>query len=149
MRYRIFTQTPDGGFDPPRLAHHARTFFGSKLEVVEHEPRRLKVRLHGRFAQDPVEISLVARDVTKEDMRDVKAAELRGQAAGMGALAARCKLLWELVVPDPAPESAIYAMCAAAASVALGPVLPPDGSTLFGIRGALERAEKAGLKTSR
>lgn len=143
MRYRIFTQTPDGHFDPPRLAHNARLWFRSKLEVLDHEPRRLRLRLHGAFATTPVELTLVAREVTKEDMRDVKAAELAGQAAGMGALAMRCPLLWELVAPDDAPPAAVFVMCAAAASVALGPVLPPDRSTLFGIRGAIERAERA------
>ena len=36
-----------------------------------------------------------------------------------------------------------YRFRIALASVALGPVLPADGSTLYGVRGAMERAEKA------
>lgn len=141
--YRIFTQTPDGSFEPVRLVHNARAFFRTKLEVLENEPRKLKIRLHGRRSEDPVELLLLAREVKKQDMKDVTEAERRGQAAGMGALAASCRFLWEFEVPHGAPAAAVLSLCAAAASVALGPVLPPDGSTLFGFLGAIERAEKA------
>src|SRR5216683_3152752 len=39
-------------------------------------------------------------------------------------------------------EAAYLTLAAVCASVALGPVLPPDHSTLFGVRGALERRDK-------
>ena len=40
-------------------------------------------------------------------------------------------------------EAARLTLAGICASVALGPVLPPDGSTLFGVRGAIERRDKA------
>lgn len=140
MRYRIFTQTPDGNFDPQRLAHNARLFFRSKVEVLEQEPRRIRLRLQGELTETPVELTLEKRQVEPEDRKDVSDAERRGNATGMGALAARCRYLWEVSVPDDVPSSAALALCAATASVALGPVLPPDGSTLLGARDAIERA---------
>ena len=38
-------------------------------------------------------------------------------------------------------DPALLNLCAILASVALGPVLTPDESALFGVRGAMERVE--------
>lgn len=143
MLYRIFTESPDGSFDAARLSRNAKVFFRVTLEVLEHEPRKLTLRLHPSATDDPVEIPLMAREVTKKDMKDVTDAERWGHAAGMGAIAARCRYLWEMTLPDDLPEAAALSLCAALASVALGPVLPPDKSTLFGVREAIERAREA------
>lgn len=143
MRYRIFTQTPDGNFDPQRLAHNARLFFRSKVEVLEQEPQRLRLRVQGELTEAPIELTLQKRQVRPEDKKDITDAERRGNAAGMGALASRCRFLWEVTVPDDVPSSAALALCAATASVALGPVLPPDGSTLLGAREAIDRATRS------
>jgi hypothetical protein len=61
----------------------------------------------------------------------------------MALLAARCSVLW-IVTPEGTPTgSAELQLSALLASVALGPVMPSDESTLYGVRGAMERAEKA------
>jgi hypothetical protein len=60
-------------------------------------------------------------------------------------LAARCPAVW-IVTPEAEVQgSAELQLSALLASVALGPVLPDDESTLYGVRGAMERAEKASL----
>jgi hypothetical protein len=84
---------------------------------------------------------LRARDVTHDDLEHARGAEARGKAAGMSALAERCPQIWEIGVDErSAPgEAALLAMSGICASVALGPVLPPDHATLFGVRGAMER----------
>ena len=41
-------------------------------------------------------------------------------------------------------ELAYLTLSAICASVALGPVLPPDHGTLFGVRGAIERRDRGG-----
>ena len=60
----------------------------------------------------------------------------------MSTLATRCAHLWELEPVSDAPPAATLNLCALLASIALGPVLPPDIATLFGVRGAMERVER-------
>jgi hypothetical protein len=39
-------------------------------------------------------------------------------------------------------ELARLNLCGILAAIALGPVLPDDGATLYGVRGAMERVER-------
>ena len=86
-------------------------------------------------------IALRARDVAQDDLSDAREAEARGQAAGMASLAERCARVWEIAPAEDAnaSDAACVALAGICASVALGPVLPPDRSTLFGVRGAMQR----------
>jgi hypothetical protein len=63
----------------------------------------------------------------------------------MGALAEKCPQVWTLEGSGEsgASDAAYLTLAGICASIALGPVLPPDGSTLFGVRGAIERRDKA------
>jgi len=137
--YLVFSQEPKGPFDVERLAAHAERFFRVKLQRIETGPDGTRVRLSG--ATFDAELTRRVRDVTRADIQDAKSAEAHGKAAGMSALAERCGAIWEIGAADEsAPSEAAYlAMSGICASVALGPVLPPDHSTLFGVRGAMER----------
>jgi hypothetical protein len=139
VRYLVFSQEPKGPFETERLASHAARFFRAKLERIEAGPGWVRVRLSGTSFD--AELILRARDVTKDDIQDAKTAETRGKAAGMSALAERCAQVWEIGPAEGSTpsEAAYVAMSGICASVALGPVLPPDHSTLFGVRGAMER----------
>jgi hypothetical protein len=64
----------------------------------------------------------------------------------MAQLAARCVALWVITPTGEVTGSAELQLSALLASVALGPVLPSDVSTLYGVRGAMERAEKHSLR---
>jgi glycine/D-amino acid oxidase-like deaminating enzyme len=83
-----------------------------------------------------------SRAATPDDHRAARDAEERGRAGGMGLLAARCQSVWEVTPEGDESEAATLNLCAIAAAVALGPTLPPDASTLFGVRGAMERLER-------
>jgi hypothetical protein len=137
--YLVFSQEPKSPFDTERLASHAARFFRAKLERLEGGPDWVRVRLAG--ASFDSELTLRARNVTRDDIQDAKSAESRGKAAGMSALAERCRQVWEIRPAEGSTpsEAAFVAMSGICASVALGPVLPPDHSTLFGVRGAMER----------
>ena len=52
-------------------------------------------------------------------------------------------MIWRIEPEGEAPAAITLELAGLLASVALGPVLPPDDSTLFGVRGARERAQKA------
>ena len=139
----VFSQDPKRLPDVERLAAQAAKFFGSKLELVERTGSLLRVKLASSRPPFADELTIEARDVTREDLSNARDAEARGRAAGMGALAERCKVIWEVRAasdPEPTPV-ALLTLCAVCASVALGPILPPDHSTLFGVRGAIERRD--------
>jgi len=139
----VFSQDPKRLPDVQRLAAQAAKFFDSKLELVERTGSLLRVKLASSRPPFADELTIAARDVTHEDLANARDAEARCRAAGMGVLAERCKVIWEVRAtsdPEPTPV-ALLTLCAVCASVALGPILPPDHSTLFGVRGAIERRD--------
>ncbi len=69
-----------------------------------------------------------------------RAAEQRGKAFGMAQLAERCPWVWQVGCDGELETRLTWLLCAALAAWGLGPVLPPDQSTLFGVRGARLRA---------
>jgi hypothetical protein len=60
----------------------------------------------------------------------------------MASLAERCPTIWDVEPVGEDSELARLNLCGILAAVALGPVLPDDGSTLYGVRGAMERVER-------
>jgi hypothetical protein len=148
--YLVFSQAPGRLPDVLKLAAQASKFFDCQLELVARSGSRLQLKLVSSHPQFVQELTIDAREVTREDLANARDAEARGRAAGMGALAERCKVAWEVrgttsAEPDPA---ALLTLCAICASIALGPVLPPDHSTLFGVRGAIERRDARTGSTS-
>lgn len=143
MTYLVFSQEPNALPDAERLAGHAARFFGAKLERLEAGDRWLRVRLSSVRPSFDSALTIRVRDVTRADLSDAKEAEARGQAAGMSALAEKCSRVWEIGPAEGSAsgpgEAACIALSGICASVALGPVLPADHSTLFGVRGAMER----------
>jgi hypothetical protein len=141
VSYLVFSQETNALPDTERLAGHAARFFGAKLERLEGGDSWLRVRLSSLRPSFDSELTIRVRDVTRGDLGDAKEAEARGQAAGMSALAEKCPRVWEIgpAAGSTPAEAAYVALSGICASVALGPVLPPDHSTLFGVRGAMER----------
>ena len=64
-----------------------------------------------------------------EDDDAAARAEQTGRAGGMAALAGRCTHVW--TIDCAAEDAALFNLCAILASIALGPVLPPDESTPY------------------
>jgi hypothetical protein len=145
MMYLVFSQEP--GACPPyeRLSTQSGRFFSTTLELMEQNENSVAVRLVASRPPLRGEFRIVARPADREDLMNARDAEVRGQAAGMATLAERCPQVWTIdAAGSQIPSEAAYLTLAGiCASVALGPVLPPDGSTLFGVRGAIERRDKA------
>lgn len=141
MIHRVFTQTPAPDTDLAAFGQSAERYFAASLRALPAPDAATKLELSSRRG---VEGSFLLRRRPREpdDLELARSAEVRGRAAGMALLAERCPNVW-LVEPDAGtPEAATLLLCAILASVALGPVLPPDASTLFGVRGAMERRER-------
>jgi hypothetical protein len=141
MGYVVFSQSSDLCWPLVALLGNARRFFDLSVDVLEERDATLRVAVdragthaHYRLTIEPSTPELQAR---------ARSAEIAGRAAGMATLAARCPTVWRIEPEAAAPDALTLKLAGLLASVALGPVLPPDDSTLFGVRGANERAQKA------
>ena len=151
MTTRVFSQQPDLVAALPQLLAHARRFFAAELDVLSASaPDRpdladahVLLRLESARYPGQGTFRIEARRPTAADQAAAQGAELRGKAGGMAQLAARCGAVWFVTAEGEVTGSAQLQLSALLASVALGPVLPEDESTLYGVRGAMERAEKA------
>lgn len=151
MPTRVFSQQPDLVAALPQLLAHARRFFAAELEVLSASPPQrpelatahVGLRLESARYPGRGTFQLESRATTDEDRAAAERAEVRGKAGGMAQLAARCPVVWVVTRDGEVTGSAELQLSGLLASVALGPVLPPDESTLYGVRGAIERAEKA------
>ncbi len=145
---RVFAQRTQLALDLPELLRATRTYFEVNLDVqsqveaaagagarVELVLRSEKHGYEGRF-------SICTRPTSPHDLKDALHAEALGRAAGMASLAERCPTLWEVEPVGDDSELARLNLCGILASVALGPVLPDDCSTLYGVRGAMERVDR-------
>jgi hypothetical protein len=151
MATRVFSQQPDLVAALPQLLAHARRFFAAELDVLSASaPDRpdladahVLLRLESARYPGQGTFRIESRLPTDADRAAAEVAEVRGRAGGMAQLAARCRALWVVTAVSEITGSAGLQLSALLASVALGPVLPEDESTLYGVRGAMERAEKA------
>jgi hypothetical protein len=143
--YFVFSQEPKGPPDHVKLAANAARFFASTLDALEQGESSVVVRLQSPRYGVEGEFIIQVRDTTQADRGHARDAETRGRAGGMGALAEKCGSVWQLAATGTGPtsEAAYLTLCAICASVALGPVMPADHSTLFGVRGAIERRDRA------
>jgi hypothetical protein len=141
---RIFAQRDDSSIDLPELLGATRRFFDVTLDVQARSEKgdRVELLLHSERHGYEGRFAIRARAVTKFDLLDARAAEESGRASGMSSLAERCRTVWEVESMDDASELASHNLCGILASVGLGPVLPDDGSTLYGVRGSMERLDR-------
>jgi hypothetical protein len=148
--FTIFSQEQSARIPLAALLRSARTHFRTSVNVVfergvdeRGNASATTVRLFVESDRLGVaeEFELATRARTPQDLTRAEAAERQGRAARMASLAARCPTVWELNADGSIVG--VQLLCAMLASVALGPVMPPDGSTLYGVRGAMERADRA------
>jgi hypothetical protein len=137
----VFAQTGDGAVPVVELLRNARHFFSASIDVLEAEGARVRLAVELPGGQR-ARFSVIVEPVTAALLERAARAEVTGRAAGMAALAGRCKCVWRIEPEGDAADPVLFTLAAALASVALGPVLPPDDSSLFGVRGALKRAER-------
>ena len=145
---RVFAQRAELTLDLPELLRAARSYFDATLDVQgRSDPApdgrdRVQVLLRSEQHDYEGRFSIHTRWASEHDRADAREAEQRGRAAGMATLAERCPTIWDVEPIAADSELARLNLCGILAVVALGPVLPDDGSTLYGVRGAMERVER-------
>jgi hypothetical protein len=149
--FLVFVQAEGASVPLEALAGQARAQLGATATVLDAGVPDvsgtvfrvgMRIRIEVVASRDCGIFRLGARAITPDDVALARAAEHRGQAAGMGELAARCHAIWTIEPEASSPEWILLELCALLAFAALGPVLPPDGATLFGVRSARERASR-------
>jgi hypothetical protein len=133
VNYLVFARAE---LDLAAVATNADRFFACKVERMEAGTARATLG-GGQQAT----FAALSRKATRDDVHAAREAEARGAAAGMGAVVDLCAWVWEVTFEPSSSPPALFTALAALASVALGPVLPPDHSTLFAVRGARARAD--------
>lgn len=145
MPYLVFSQSSLTSLEAGRLSQHAKRFFGAEFELRERpeggEAGELVMALSGVKGAAGAVFHARVRPATAADYEAAERAERAGAAGGMALLARRCAFVWELDLGEKG-EVELLRLCAILASVLLGPIMPPEGDTLFGVRGARERAER-------
>jgi hypothetical protein len=136
--YLVFSQAPEAGLPVDRLIAQARAHFDATvaLQKTDHEGMRLSFAAHGAQGEFDVTVHLAVA----EDFAAVREAERASPSGGLADLAARCKTVWTVEPRDEPPEWLTFEFAALLASVALGPILPPNATKLLGVRSARERA---------
>jgi hypothetical protein len=142
--YKVFAQAVADALPLAALARNAEMHFDAMITVAETtaEPGAERVALLFGGAGPPDEFVIRIRPNTPVDVAFAEEAERRGDAAGMGNLAARCRTIWQVEAASSSPSWAIWECCALLALTALGPILPPDHSTLLGVSSARKRAAR-------
>lgn len=144
--FTVFSQTPAVMLDVAALKNHATRFFAAKLGLTVEKK-------YGAFlpSTDAARVVLATDDGSASGTRlcfgrraepaDVAAAEhADGGASGMALLAQRCPTVW-LVTFENDDDKVALGIAAIFASVMLGPILPPKGDELFGVRTARLKLE--------
>lgn len=140
--YLVFSQRPDTSVDAEAWDAQARRFFGATL-TVSTDGERLAVTRDG---QAPAERPVRARSATDADRARAAEAEARMSGGGLGLLARRCPVVWEVArEADPDPDA--LRIAAVLASVLLGPIVDPHGRDggpeIFGVKTAREKLATA------
>jgi hypothetical protein len=137
-----FVQQPTPCLELDRLVGQASRYFSAELEVVSQDTNGCQATLRLKQGNVTASFELHARLADASDRARLQPAELANQSYGMAGLGERCTCVWEVTPAPDTPRAACFQFGALLASIALGPLLPPDGSGLYGVRSARVLAEQ-------
>lgn len=159
--YSLFARERDSRIDAAAWAAHGRRFFNLEVKLAREkhyqagtvplaDVAELDVARVGD-ATSRARVTVVTIPLSRAE--HVRAAGMLAAAAiggaGMDSLIARASRLWQAgaeVAPGEDPRAPL-AVAALLAAMLLGPVLPPDRSVVFGVKGARERLARLGWPT--
>jgi hypothetical protein len=160
--YSLWSPHADARVDEAALSHVASRFFGAQLALAR--PKRyptgalpladvaeLAVTLPRAEESTRVSVVTVPASRALEARRAAEAAVRAIGGAGFDALLARAVRLWQVEarVASDALEGgdarAPLLVAAILASAWLAPIVPPDASAIYGVKGARERLHALGV----
>jgi hypothetical protein len=149
--WTLLSPEPEARVDGARWAHQAETFFRARLAVIQDKrypagtlplADLVDVDLSERGAAAPTRVRVVT--VPADRAPEALAAGAAGAraigGAGFDALIPRTRRVWQVRARTdlPGDPRAPLAVAAVLASLLLAPVVPPEGGTIFGVKGARE-----------
>jgi hypothetical protein len=144
--YLVFSQRDDTRPDGATWDTQARRFFGASLtvragvsEAVRDGGARIAVTPEGA---PQAERNVRARTATEADYALARDAEVRMSGGGLGLLARRCPIVWEVEREADSDPDALR-VAAVLASVLLGPIVDARGPEIFGVKTARQKLERA------
>jgi len=157
--WTLLSPEPDARVDAPRWAHQAATFFRATLAVVGDKrypsgtlPLADRVELDvGRRGEATTRVVVVTVPVDRapEAMKAAAAGARAIGGAGFDLLVPRTRRVWQVraAIEGEGDERAPIVAAAVLSSLFLAPVVPPEGGTIFGVKGARLRLEELGWRT--
>lgn len=149
--------------DEGRWAHQARTFLGAELSLAVRkrypaatlpivDAVDVDVVHVDRLGDEPptrVRVVTLPLDRAPSARRHAREGAAAIGGAGMDVLVEKGERLWQVGarVVEGADERAPLVVAALLASVFLGPIVPPEGGVVFGVKGARERLSRAGWRS--
>ncbi len=147
--FLVFSQRGDACLDVSQLKHHASRFFATKIGLSvdkrygDNPPSSDAARVvvasdDGLAAGTRL---CFARPADATDLARVEEAERQHGATGMALLAQRCPTVWLIETEGGDDDRVALVLAAIFASVMLGPIVPPRGDDVFGVRTARMKLE--------
>jgi hypothetical protein len=158
--WTLLSPEPEARVDAARWAHQAETFFRARLAVLQDKRYPagtmpladvVDVALSEPGARAPTRVRVVT--VPADRAPEALAAGAAGAraigGAGFDALVPRTRRVWQVHerIDEGGSARAPLAVAAILASLLLAPVVPPEGGTIFGVKGARERLRALGFAT--
>lgn len=148
--YLVFAQRPDACLDMAAIKHHAQRFFATKVGVTVDKKYRDDAPITDAarvvVASDDGLVSgtrlCFGRGADASDLALVEEAERAQGSTGMALLAQRCPTVWLIETEGGEEDRVALTLAAILASVLLGPIVPPRGDRVFGVRTARLELEK-------
>ena len=144
--WSLLSPDADARVEMPRWMHAARTFLDAALSALEGgDDGEVLVGVAPARAVAKVTVVRVRTMLVSAAPEGLAAAHAGVRAiggAGMDALVAKAKRVWQVGRAVEGDARAPLVLAAALATVMLAPVVPPDEVTIFGVRGARMRLEK-------
>ena len=135
--YTVFAQQTGARLDVAAWHRHAQSFFDASVALgLAGEPRVA----FWRQGEQKVERSVIVRARTAGDLEAAVAAERTSGGAGLSLLAKRCPMV-VVIETETHPDSAALLLAAIIAGAALGPILTPSLSHIWGAMTARQRWE--------
>jgi hypothetical protein len=148
--YLVFAQRTDACHDMRAIKQNAQRFVAAKIGLTVEKKYRDDAPMSDAarvvLASDDGTIAgtrlCFGRAADASDLAVVEEAERAQGSTGMALLAQRCSTVWLIEAEGGEEDRVALALSAILASVLLGPIVPPKGDRVFGVRTARLELEK-------
>jgi hypothetical protein len=144
--FTIFSPEAVPRVEAARWSQQARTFLDAEVVVLGEASGTLPdlATVELAVAGTPVTLRTFPISLESELLEAADRGVRAIGGAGFDVLVARAKRIWQIPIAVDGDPRAPLVVAALLASVLLGPIVPPDEETIFGVKGARTRLSKLG-----